>query len=373
MVRNLSVDVLRGIGILAVVAGHASSGVALYPFTPYSFHMPLFFFLSGIFFAEHHVEKVVPVLKKNVKSLLLYSTFFYLFYACVCQVLAFYGFSSFSEPFSIKKILLNQFGGSGAYVFTAAYWFIPCLFFVRVYFSTVHTRLFAFLNRREGQDDLVVSVTFLLFYLVLGLAAVGYSVAMYNSQAVDWNKIPCLRFAFALFFYYLGALFQRYDLQRFLKHVLVLIALYAIQQQLWVASGNLDFWMQASKYQNAYLPVVGSVISIAFFYGLSDIFAKNQSCSAVLGYVGRNSFPILLHHLFGFFIINLLLCMMGVIKPADIVGPYYQWDTVHTWPLYIVGGTVISLALDRYLVSPVVSWSKRLLLSKWKALKADRA
>lgn len=370
MVRNLSVDVLRGIGILSVVAGHASSGVALYPFTPYSFHMPLFFFLSGIFFNEQRVEKIVPVLTKNVRALLLYSTFFYFAYACICQVLAFYGFSAFAEPFSFQKIFMNQFGGSGAYLFTAAYWFIPCLFFIRVYFSVVHARLFGLLSR--GGGGLFISSSFLLGYLLVGLAAVGYSVTMYNTQTVDWEKIPYLRFAFALFFYYLGALFQKYNCQRFLKHVLVLVALYVIQQQFWVAAGNLDFWMQASKYQNAYLPVVSSIISIAFFYGVSDILAKNESCSKVLGYIGQNSFPILLHHLFGFFLINVILCLVGIIKPVDVTGPYYQWDTVHSWPFYISLGTLISLAIDRYLVAPVTRSSKQLLVSKWKALRADR-
>jgi hypothetical protein len=55
------------------------------------------------------------------------------------------------------------------------------------------------LNRNEGGKS-AISVFFLVAYFLLGLAAVGYSVAMYNSQTVDWGKIPYLRFAFALFF-----------------------------------------------------------------------------------------------------------------------------------------------------------------------------
>ncbi|WP_411740358.1 acyltransferase family protein [Pseudomonas sp. BF-B-26] len=51
--RNFSVDVLRGIGILLVVSGHASSGSSMNVFAPYSFHMPLFFFISGLFFLGH--------------------------------------------------------------------------------------------------------------------------------------------------------------------------------------------------------------------------------------------------------------------------------------------------------------------------------
>lgn len=328
------------------------------------------FSFCRVFFSEQRIEKVGPVIVKNVRALLLYSTFFYFAYACLCQILAYYGFTAFAEPFSVQKIFMNQFGGSGAYLFTAAYWFIPCLFFVRVYFSVVHARLFVLLSR--GGSGLFVSTAFLLSYLLVGLAAVGYSVNMYDTQTVDWDKIPYLRFAFALFFYYLGALFQKYNCQRFLKYVVVLVSLYVIQQQFWVAAGNLDFWMQASKYQNAYLPVVSSVPSIAFFYGVSDILAKNESCSKLLGYIGRNSFPVLLHHLFGFFLINVVLCMVGAIKPADVTGPYYQWDTVHSWPFYIAIGILISLAIDRYLVQPVTRSSKQLLASKWKALRAGR-
>jgi fucose 4-O-acetylase-like acetyltransferase len=360
--RNLSVDVLRGIGILAVVSGHASSGVALYPFTPYSFHMPLFFFLSGMFFSETNVESFVSAIVKNARALLLYSTVFYIFYACVCQVLAFSGFSSFSESFSLRKILFNQFAGSGAYAFTAAYWFIPCLFFVKVYFSVAHARLYSLLSERFDRKVLFLSVFFLIVYLLLGFVAVGYSVSMYESATVSWYQIPFLRFAFALFFYYVGSLFQKYDLQRFLKHIVVLIIIYVVQQQLWGMAGNLDFWMQTSKYQNAYLPIVSSILAIAFFYGLSDVAAKNKSCSNIIGYIGKKSFPILLHHLFGFFLVNAALCLLGVIRPSDVVGPYYQWDTVHTWPLYIFAGVSISLIFDRYLVRPVFGLLKDFFL-----------
>jgi len=362
--RNFSVDVLRGIGILLVVSGHASSGSSMNVFAPYSFHMPLFFFISGLFFSDTKVDGVLPTIIKNTKSLLLYSTAFYMFYACVCWVITRLGFTAFAQPFSLELIFLNQFTTSGAYSFTAAYWFIPCLFFVKLYFSLIHARLVSLINsRREG----LISISFLAAYMVIAFAAVVYSVEMYEKAGVQLDKIIYFRFAFALFFFYLGSIVAKYNTQRFLSNVFVLAVLYIVQQQLWVSAGNLDFWMQISKYQATYLPVISSVLAIAFFYGLSDIAAKNKSFCVVLGYIGKNSLPIVLHHIFGFFLINALLCAFGVIKPSDVINLFYQFDTVHTWPLYIIGAVLFSLIFDRYAVQPVMNAFKNMdLLSALK-------
>lgn len=349
--RNLSVDVLRGMGILAVVSGHASSGTALYPFAPYSFHMPLFFFLSGIFFSETKIEGILAGFYRNIKTLLLPVVIFYAVYSVLCQALGALGFFHFPESISINKIIFDQFQGAGAYKFTAAYWFLPCLFFVRTFFSVVHSRVFYLLDHFFLVRDELKVAFFLSIYLMVGIFATRFSVLMYEDERVSWSHIPWLRFAFALFFFYLGSVFQKYNFQRFLTHAFVLVALYIAQQQLWAYSGNLDFWMQVSKYGGTYLPFISSIISIGLFFGLANIFSKNESLGLILGYIGRNSLPILLHHLFGFFLVNLILCLTGIIKPSEVLGPYYQWQTVNSWPIYIFFGVAFSLVVDRYLVA----------------------
>jgi fucose 4-O-acetylase-like acetyltransferase len=228
-------------------------------FAPYSFHMPLFFFISGLFFSDSKVDGVLSTIVKNTKSLLLYSTAFYIFYAGVCWVITRLGFTAFSQPFSLELIFLNQFTTSGAYRFTAAYWFIPCLFFVKLYFSLIHVRLISLIkSRREG----LVSLSFLAAYMAIAFAAVVYSVEMYEQKGVQLDKIIYYRFAFALFFFYLGSIVSKYKVQRIFSNIFVLAVLYIVQQQLWASAGNLDFWMQVSKYQATYLPVISSGDSI---------------------------------------------------------------------------------------------------------------
>ncbi|QNK02738.1 acyltransferase family protein [Dyella telluris] len=355
--RNFTVDIARGIGILTVVAGHASSGSALYAFAPYSFHMPLFFFLSGLFFSDSRPEGLQFVWK-CAKSLLLYSTGFYLFYALVSKVVVSLGFGAFYDELSIRNLLFNQFLGSGAFKFTAAYWFIPALFSVRLYFAIVHARILGGCLRLAPRREAEWRFILLAIYLALALFAVSASVSMYETQTVSWSKIVPLRFAFALFFYYFGAVFSKYKLDRFVVSVGAIIVMYVVQQQMWASAGNLDFWMQISKYQAPVLPVLSSIIGSIFVYALSGLVKDNASCRVVLSYLGRNALPILLHHIFGFFVVNAMLCAAGVIRIADVTGPYYQWNTVHTWPVYIVVGVFISLVMDRYVTQPIIRVSK---------------
>lgn len=64
--RDNTVDILKGIAILLVVIGHFSPVQQVENFI-YSFHMPLFFFLSGITFWYSFGKKIN---KENIKQLL---------------------------------------------------------------------------------------------------------------------------------------------------------------------------------------------------------------------------------------------------------------------------------------------------------------
>ena len=56
MARKVSIDIAKGLGISLVVLGHLidyfkADLPGVYPYV-YLFHVPLFFFLSGLFFKE---------------------------------------------------------------------------------------------------------------------------------------------------------------------------------------------------------------------------------------------------------------------------------------------------------------------------------
>lgn len=65
--RIAHIDVMKGIAILCVVAGHYLGGVPFLPTIIWSFHMPLFIFLNGYFFREGPVGQRI---KKSAKAYL---------------------------------------------------------------------------------------------------------------------------------------------------------------------------------------------------------------------------------------------------------------------------------------------------------------
>lgn len=65
--RDIRFDIAKGIGILLVVIGHVGEMKHLQPII-YSFHMPLFFMISGYFFKK---KKFDVFIKKRIKSLII--------------------------------------------------------------------------------------------------------------------------------------------------------------------------------------------------------------------------------------------------------------------------------------------------------------
>lgn len=70
--RLTALDSLRGFGILLVVLGHASRSASLVSWI-FSFHMPLFFIVSGMLF---HERQFLDSFKKKVTRLLIPYLFF---------------------------------------------------------------------------------------------------------------------------------------------------------------------------------------------------------------------------------------------------------------------------------------------------------
>lgn len=64
--RNSYIDAIKGLGIFLVVLGHHKTILSEYI---YSFHMPLFFLLSGIFHKNYSNYKIF--LEKKIKNLII--------------------------------------------------------------------------------------------------------------------------------------------------------------------------------------------------------------------------------------------------------------------------------------------------------------
>lgn len=113
------IDIAKGIGILLVYIGHCSKG------TPdissliewiYAFHMPLFFFISGLLFPNKKISAITFYRNKFASLVIPYILFSIIHYSL---------FKVFHMPAGAVGILLRGWG-------TNALWFIPILLLANI-------------------------------------------------------------------------------------------------------------------------------------------------------------------------------------------------------------------------------------------------
>jgi len=180
-------DILKGLGILAVVWGHAGSKTSFYMFW---FHMPLFFFISGYLYRFRPHQTWYSYVRKKARHLLVP----YLFYL-VLITLVMIGVTIWKEQ-SVAQFFAENWqalilGGSLLAGVYATFWFVTCLFFVQIAFD--------YLNRKVSSGLLKACV-------IVGCLLLSYWESRYHQKVfIPWNLDVGL---YAIFFYALGYLLK---------------------------------------------------------------------------------------------------------------------------------------------------------------------
>ncbi len=161
------IDITRGIAIIFVIYAHVLGNQGIrYLF--YAFHMPLFFFISGVLFRKD--DGFLTVVKKSAKSLIIpYFILAWFFY--VWWVLS--NGSSFFNPAIITQFWGIFYGNSnnGMLAFNDVLWFLPTLFVTRVMFAAL-TKI----SLKTG----LLALTLLLFSIF------GYALSVFGPDV----KLP---------------------------------------------------------------------------------------------------------------------------------------------------------------------------------------
>lgn len=145
------IDKLKAIGILLIMFGHAP-GLGKANFFIYSFHVPLFFIISGFLVSEKHLAITLnEKCTKLFKTLLIPYVFFFLFswaYWCVTRKYA--NLPEYLKEKSCFDALIGVFIGTGRSLFVnPALWFFVALFWVSLIYhitaKIVKNKSFVFL------------------------------------------------------------------------------------------------------------------------------------------------------------------------------------------------------------------------------------
>ena len=122
--------ILSALAIIMVVAGHLGYGILtvgeLFPY--YSFHVPLFMFISGYFYTEEEQERPFYYIKKKVRRLLVPYFIWNLIYGLIAWGLRDGAGFAFGEPISVKSLFLDPFLHGYQYLYNFLFLLVLQLF-----------------------------------------------------------------------------------------------------------------------------------------------------------------------------------------------------------------------------------------------------
>lgn len=267
--RVIWVDNAKAIGIFLVVFGHLSNP-ELVTNIIYSFHMPLFFFLSGLFFS--HSGDTSEFMFKKAKSILIPYFIFgivtYMFWLFIGR--KFGADSALDLPW--WKPIIGMFysvGTNNWLQHNTPLWFLTCLYLSEIFFF------------------LLLKVTKTIAIWLIVISVLGYLLSLYSIPSLPWslNTTPQ-----AILFLGAGFLAKKFihepnNILAFIIFAICITGIYFIES----FNGRID--LSSNRYGNYLLFFTSSALGIAAVIVLSQKVNFRP-----INMVGRHTLVIFLLH-----------------------------------------------------------------------------
>lgn len=268
--RISRLDALKGIGIFLVVFGHI---IHIPGFRTYiwGFHMPIFFFISGIMFKYEKYLSFKCFLLKKIVSLIFPYLFFYIS-TLTYWILIERNFRGEGVPIWTQFIGMIYGTYSMRYMmFNGALWFIPCLFSMGIIYY-----FFSYLMKANG---VAAKLGGLLIIYMIGISLLHYMPALPQGICA-----ACL----GIGFYGVGNIFRKplIEIDLSYKSLFPMVICGILLQILLYPYSGAD--LASLKIPNIYMYMPVGFVGIAVYFCIADVLRESK----ILRYMGMNSLVI---------------------------------------------------------------------------------
>ncbi len=326
------VNVLKALAIMIIVSGHLEfSLIPMFP--PYSFHLALFFFISGYLFKEKYLDSVQEFIVKKVKSLLVPYYLYIAFYLVVTIIIAKLTGKFWGMPITLKNYLLTPFINGHQLDLSCPLWFVTQLFMTMICF------LFVFRKLRELKDNKWFHLGVFLL-----LALISMPLAMYRTDGV---MLIAIRTLFSMFFVYLGFFYKNNIEGKYnIFSTKVLYAVVALQALLWLTNKDytpadgigLSYILVWGEFDSFVVPILTSLTGIWVSLFIVEKLYPYLKNNKFIYQMGQNTYHIMANHLFIFYLITVtLMAIKGIpISVKNEHDIYWFLSPLKTTYLYFV-------------------------------------
>lgn len=293
--RNKQMDVLLCMGIVLVVLGHVGENswrTTLFNwFVIYSFHMPLFFFISGYFYKPEREANYGRTLWYLVKKLVVPYYIWNAIYAVVIFALKDAELVPFKIDRSLKTFLLTPWMKGDQYQLNSPAWFMLTLFLIEVVYLTIHKVC----GMLKLKNEFILTIPFLLMTFYGGKM-------MLDGVAKDGWKLTIAKMLFGIGFYQLGRLYKT-NLEKWdkLNNVAYFGIILVVQYFLMVNTKSFPYismWNggMSNMKGKPWLPIIAALAGIAFFLRVSKLLTPSFGESKLVRALSMSTKSIMLHH-----------------------------------------------------------------------------
>ena len=279
------VDIAKGIGIVLVVMGHNDFAL-ISPFAHkliYSFHMPMFFFMSGMFF-KPDISFWLFVRQRFKKVLIpFFVTILFLYFTSI----------SFTKVSILEasRRLLKALYGNGHYLDWVQLWFLPHLFIVSLF-------AYLFVHAIRQTHLFRVRWAILIVLYVVGVVSIKlFSPFEFNLLGKDFSlyglpyslDLVLISGSFFVLAYELNqkqyASFWENPLTLFISGLILIFLV-------WYFPAKIDFNIR--QFDSLPINTIEALLGILFILALSKQIERIGGLSALFQYIGQASLIILI-------------------------------------------------------------------------------
>lgn len=260
--REKWIDVLKGLGMIFVCWGHLDPGRFMETHI-YSFHMPLFFFISGYLFLRSNYD-LNTCIKKKFQGLIKP----YLIFAIISLIISLA--MKITTIGDFKTNITNFFFLKGTVGWNSPLWFLVVLFICEVTYRALYNKFkFSIVNLS-----------------IFAIALIGYIVQKNNLVLPFGIHIVPI----GMIFYHIGVLFKKFDMKEVvIKHKSIVCISTLIINILFSYVLNIRISVYHHDYGHFLFFIIAAISGILFYTTLAIIIQKNS----ILEFLGRNTLVIL--------------------------------------------------------------------------------
>lgn len=346
---NMTFCVLSGLAIIMIVAGHVGYDIltvgGLFPY--YSFHVPLFVFISGYFYREKEEDQPFAYLVKKVRRLLLPYFVWNLIYGIISWILRQNGFLM-GEDISLRTLFLEPFLNGYQFIYNYASWFVPVLFIIEM----MNLLMRLILKKMHlCYEWLILAGSLIVGMVTVQLAIGGHVWGLYKAPGRILFLYPC--FQMGQFYY---RKLEKHDTLKNLPYFGIVLG---IQVLLNVCCYGLAFSSVgcASFANGPVIPYVTIVSGIAFWLRIARILAPLCRENKYVVYLGRNTYAVMMHHVIVFMGIKAVIAAFAAHTAycADFDWEHFRGDIDYYYMVngseqfkmvYLLAGVILPLLLQ---------------------------